>query len=65
MRFPNWTKKFHVHIEAFATIVGEIITQNGDDHMDHLNAYASWKLNQEERNYSTTRRVGIGMIFAL
>lgn len=65
LRFPNWSKKFNVHIDASAIAVGAVLTQPADDGMDHPNAYASRKLNSTERNYSTTEREGLGMIFSL
>lgn len=58
MRFPNWSKKFRVHIDASAIAVRSIVTHPGDDHMDHPNAYASRKLNKVKRNYSATEREG-------
>ena len=50
LRIPNWSKKFHVHIDASDISVGPILTQLGDDNMDHPNAYASRKLNKAKRN---------------
>ena len=33
--------------------------------MDHPIVYSSKKLNKDERNYSTTKREALGMVFAL
>lgn len=61
-RFPNWTNKLHVHVDASAIKVDVILTQPCDDHMDHPITYASEKLNKEEINYYTTEREGLRMI---
>ena len=36
LRFPNWSTKFHVHIDASGLAIGAILTQPGDDGMDYL-----------------------------
>lgn len=65
LKFPDWLKKFHVHIDAPTIVVGAILRQPGDDNMDHHNDYASQKLNKDEINYSTIKREGLWMIFSL
>ena len=65
LRFPNWSTKFHVHINASGLTIGEILTQVGNDGMDYPIVYSSRKLNKAERNYSTTEREALGMVFAL
>ena len=65
LKFPVWSKKFHVHIDASALVVGVILTQPTDDAIDHQNAYASRNINKVEQNYSTTKREALGMVFAL
>ena len=53
LRFPDSSKKFHVHIDASALAVSSILTQLADDAIDHPNSYANRKLNRVEQNYST------------
>ena len=65
LRFPNWSTKFHVHIDASSLAIGAILTQPGDDGMDNPIVYSSRKLNKEERNYSKTEREALGMVFVL
>ena len=65
LKFPNWSTKFHVHIDASGIEIGAILTQPGDDGMDYPIIYSSRKLNKDERNYSTTKREALGMVFAL
>ena len=57
--------KFHVHIDASRIVIEAILTQLGDDGMDHPNTYSSRKLNKSEHNYSTIEREALGMVFAL
>ena len=45
--------------------IGAILTQPGDDEMDYTIVYSSRKLNKAERNYSTTEREALGMVFVL
>ena len=39
--------------------------QSGDGDIDHLVTFASKKLSGQERNYSTTEREGLAMVYAL
>ena len=59
LRFPNWSTKFHVHIDALGLAIGEILNQTGDNGMDYPIVYSSRKLNKAERNYSTTGKRSI------
>ena len=65
LKFPNWSTKFHVHFDASGIAIGAILTQPRDDGMDYPIVYSSQKLNKAERNYSTTEREALGMVFAL
>ena len=51
LRFPNWSIKFHVHIDASGLAIGAILTQRGDDGMDYPIVYSRRKLNKAKRNY--------------
>ena len=64
LKFPNWSIRFHVHIDASAIAVGAILAQPYDE-VDHPNSYASQKLNSAECNYSTTEHEALGMVFSL
>ena len=35
LRFPNWSIKFHVHIDAWGLEIGAILTQPGEEKMDY------------------------------
>ena len=65
LRFPNWSVKFHVHIDASDLAIGAILTQPGDYGMDYPIVYSNIKINKLEWNYSTTEKKALGMVFAL
>lgn len=65
LKFLDWSRKFHVHIDASALAAGAILAQPADDSTNHPNVYASRKLNKAERNYSTTEIEALRMLFAL
>ena len=63
--FPDWTKPFHVHVDASGIELGVILTQPGEGDLDHPIAYSSRKLSTAEKNYTTTEREGLTMVYAL
>lgn len=65
LKFLDRSRKFHVHVDASNVVVRLVLAQSYDDTIDHSNAYGSRKLNKAERNYSTTKREALSMIFAL
>ena len=62
---PRWNDEFHVHTGASAYAIGAVLAQAGQAHMDFPITFASRQLNQAERNYSTTEREALAMIFAV
>jgi hypothetical protein len=63
--FPYWEKTFHVHVDALAITLGGILVQLGSGELDHPIAFASRKLLESDRNYNTTEREGLDMVYAL
>jgi hypothetical protein len=63
--FPDWEKEFHVHVDASAIALGEVLTQPGEGDIDHPIAFSSRKLSDSEQNYNTTEREGLAMVYAL
>jgi len=41
--FPDWTKPFHVHVDASGIALGVVLTQPGEGDIDHPIAYSSRK----------------------
>ena len=52
--FPDWSKEFHVHVDASSIALGVILAQRGAGDIDHPIAFASKKLSTSEINYTTT-----------
>ena len=63
--FPDWKKIFHVHVDASSIALGVILAQPGEGGIDHPIVFASRKLSSTERNYTTTEREGLAMVYAL
>ena len=63
--FLDWTKPFHVHVDASSITLGILLTQPRDGGIDHPIAYSSRKLSTAEKNYTTTEREGLAMVYAL
>ena len=64
LKGPNWEKEFHVHTDASAYAIGSVLTQPGDSKVDYSVYFASTKLDSTERNYTTTEREGLAMVFS-
>ena len=65
LRSPYWAKPFHVHIDASNYAIGCILAQAYEGNMDLPVSYASSQLNSVEKNYTTTEREGLTMIYAI
>jgi hypothetical protein len=63
--FPDWSKEFHVHVDASSIALGAVLAQPGAGDIDHPLAFASRKLSTAEINYTTTEREGLAMVYAL
>jgi hypothetical protein len=63
--FPDWSKLFHVHVDASSIALGIILAQPGEGNIDHLVYFSSQKLSDAERNYTTTEHEGLAMVYAL
>ena len=63
--FLDWNKPFHVHVDASSIALGIVLTQPGEGGIDHPIVYSSRKLSTTEKNYTTTEREGLAMVYAL
>jgi hypothetical protein len=43
--FPDWSKKFHVHVDASSIALGAVLAQPGEGDIDHPIAFVSRKLS--------------------
>ena len=62
---PNWTKPFHVHMDASSIALGVVLAQLGEGDPDHPIEFAIKKLSSVECNYTTIEREGLAMVYAL
>jgi hypothetical protein len=63
--FPDWSKKFHMHVDAYSIALGAVLAQPGKGDIDHLLAFSSRKISTAEINYTTTEREGLAMVYML
>jgi hypothetical protein len=63
--FPDWYKTFHVHVYASSIDLGAILMQRGEGKLDHPISFASRKLSESEKQYNTTEREGLAMVYSL
>ena len=63
---PNWDLPFHIYCDASNFAVGSALCQPfGDEKKDRPIAFASRQLTGAERNYSTTEREALAMVFSI
>jgi hypothetical protein len=63
--FPDWSKEFHVHVDASSIALGAVLVEPRAGDIDHLLAFSSRKLYTTEINYTTTQREDLAMVYAL
>jgi hypothetical protein len=63
--FPDWSKLFHVHIDASSIVLGVILAQPREGNIDDRIYFPSRKLSNVEKNYTTTESEGLAMVYAL
>ncbi|MCO5568245.1 hypothetical protein L7F22_021941 [Adiantum nelumboides] len=63
LRAPDWNVILHVHIDASNFAVGCVLTQLGEHKLDYPISFASHQLNDVEKNYTTTERESLAMIY--
>ena len=62
---PNWTEPFYVYVDASLIALGCVLSQKDARNIDHPIYFASRQLIATEKNYTTTKREALGMIFAV
>ena len=61
----DWTLEFHVHTDASDIAVGAMLAQNPTGKTDQPIAYASRLLSKAEKNYTTTEKEALAMVYAV
>lgn len=63
--FLYWKKEFDVHVDASCIALGAVLTQVGGKGLDYPIAFATCRLCNAEKNYSTTGCEWLAMVYAL
>ena len=63
--FLDWTKRFHVHVDASSIALGVILAQPGEGVIAHPISFSIWKFSVAETNCMTTKHEGLAMVYAL
>ena len=61
----DWKLEFHVHTNASDIAVGAMLAQNPTGKIDQPIAYASRLLSKAEKNYTTTEKEALEMVYAV
>ena len=61
---PDWSKEFHVTIDASGWCLGAILWQQGEDRTEYPIYYASRQMSLAERKYTTTEREALAVVYA-
>ncbi|KAL3691076.1 hypothetical protein R1sor_004727 [Riccia sorocarpa] len=64
-RPPNWNMIFHVHTDASGVVVGAVLAQPQDPKIDLPIYFVSRTLNNSEKDYTTTEREALAMVYAV
>ena len=62
---PAWDKAFHVFVDASEVAIGSVLMQLHEENWYRPVYYASRRLSKAEKNYSTTEREALGMIYSV
>jgi hypothetical protein len=63
--FPDWSKEFHIHVDASSIALGEVLAQPGAGDIDHPISFSSRNLSTSKMNYTITEREGLAMVYVL
>jgi hypothetical protein len=63
--FPDWSKEFHVHVNASSIALGFVLSQPGTGDIDHPLSFSRRNLSTAKIDYTTTEREGLAMVYAL
>lgn len=61
----DWDKPFQVYVDTLAFAIGVVLSQKDNAKKDHPIYYASRQLSIAEKNYTTTKREALGMVFSV
>jgi hypothetical protein len=62
---PRWDLEFHIHTNASNLAVGAMLVQNPIRKCNQPIAYKYQLLNYAKKNYTTTKREALAMVYVL
>jgi len=62
---PDFQKQFKLTVDASDIGCGGVVTQEGDDQIDHPICYFSRKFDKHQKNYSTIEKECLALLLAL
>ena len=63
--FLYWKKEFLIHVDASSVVLGMVLAHPGEESIDHPISFSMKKLSTTEKNYTTTKIEGLGMVYTL
>ena len=61
---PDWTEEFHVTVDASGWCLGAVLWQYDEKRRERPIYYASRQMNPAEKNYTTTEREALAVVYA-
>lgn len=65
LRSPDWNKPYHVFVDTLAFAIDAVLSQRNEQRRNYPIYFASRQLSAAEKNYTTTEREALGMVFAV
>lgn len=62
---PIWSMEFHIHCVVSNVAIGAVLAQNIHMKVDSPIYYANKLMNSAEKNYSTTEREALAMVYSV
>jgi hypothetical protein len=62
---PDWNREFHVFVDASDIAIGSVLMQKYEKNWFRPVYYTNRRLSKAQKNYSTTEREALGMIYSV
>lgn len=61
--FLDWTKEFHVHVDASSIALGVVLAQPGEEEIDHPISFSSRNISTTKNNYTLIERERLLIVY--